>query len=347
MTDRFSLNNTIDEVMNGAGPQLPMFFHESLLQFVPEEYRDAPLHVLKEKVMMPWGVPFPADDLVRDANNVDHAEELWELIPLWTETRFQPGTGSAENVCLMKLRSCEMDGIRPCVIICPGGGYENIAFYGEGIVTAERCAKEGIRPFILNYRFRPNHYPAPQMDLALAIAHLRANAGKYQIDPDDLMILGYSAGGHLCASTVAHRQEIRKSLLEELEKTGPELAARYANVSIRPDKVVLCYPVISFSSEAHEPSFQALTGGDESLREYLSVEKQVDADYPPTFIWTNADDTLVPPSNTERMGEALTAKDVLHKMRIYPQGEHGCSLGTGTSAEGWFDEMTEFFTGGS
>ena len=112
---------------------------------------------------------------------------------------------------------------------------------------------------------------------------------------------------------------------------------------MRPDKVCLCYPVISFLSEDHEPSFQALTGGDESLREHLSIEKQVDPDYPKTFIWTCADDSLVPPSNASRMAEALEAQKVPHKFCLYPQGEHGCFLAVGTSAEGWVDEMLDFF----
>ena len=98
----FTLSNTLNEVLNGAGPALSMFFHESLLQFVPEEYRDIPLGEVKEKLIMPWGAPFPAEDIVRDAYNVTHADEIWEYIPLWAEENFQPGTGESENVCFVK-----------------------------------------------------------------------------------------------------------------------------------------------------------------------------------------------------------------------------------------------------
>ena len=103
-------------------------------------------------------------------------------------------------------------------VICPGGGYENISFHGEGLVTAWRLEKAGYRTFILNYRYSPNRYPAPQLDLALAIKYLRANAAELQINPDDLMILGYSAGGHLCASTAALHEELEGALQQELEK---------------------------------------------------------------------------------------------------------------------------------
>ena len=61
-----------------------------------------------------------------------------------------------------------------------------------------------------------------------------------------------------------------------------------------------------------------------------------------SFLWTCADDSLVPPSNTTDMAAALEANHVEHDYAIYPQGEHGCSLGIGTSAEGWIDTMVEF-----
>ena len=345
MAEKFSLHNTLNEVMNNAGPAMSMFFHKSFMQFVPEDLWDASLEEIAEKVILPWGADlhFPSAELVEDANRVEHADELWELIPLWVKPEdFCPGTGAAENVSLMKLKSCEMDGIRPAVIVCPGGGYENLAFRGEGIEVAERFAAAGIRPFILTYRFNPNRYPAPQTDLALAVKYLRANAASERIDPNNLTICGFSAGGHLCASFAANRDEIDAALMAELRRTRPDLAEAYAGISVRPDKVVLGYPVISFMSEAHEGSFQALTGGDETLREHLSVERQVDETYPKTFAWACADDSLVPASNTTRLGEALAAKGVPHEVRIYPEGEHGCVLGAGTSAAGWFDEMLAF-----
>ena len=70
-------------------------------------------------------------------------------------------------------------------------------------------------------------------------------------------------------------------------------------------------------------------------------EHYVDKDYPSTFVWANADDSLVPASNAVRMGEALKEKGIRHKLNIYPSGEHGCNLGIGTSAEGWMEEMYE------
>ena len=176
----------------------------------------------------------------------------------------------------------------------------------------------------------------------LAIKHVRANAERYLIDPDNLMILGYSAGGHLCASTVALSDEVEQALDKALEQQRPDLAKAYQGISILPDKVCLGYPVISFLEEAHELSFQNLSGGDETLREHLSVEQQVRRDYPKTFVWACEDDSSVPSSNAVRMAQALSANGIPHQLRLYPQGEHGCALAQGTSAEGWVDEMLEY-----
>ena len=111
----------------------------------------------------------------------------------------------------------------------------------------------------------------------------------------------------------------------------------------RPDKITLCYPVISLEKEAHEGSAKALTGGKKELRTALSVEHLVRENYPPTFLWTCADDDCVPPSNTVRMGEALERAGVLHEMHVYPSGGHGCALAFSKSACDWSQEMLRFF----
>lgn len=341
MNETFTKKNSLLEILTAAKPQISLFFPDELMFLVPENLRTLPLEDWADDFMMPWGFPFPTDDLLRDANMVMDSENYWRLVPLWSEAGFTPDSNDMHSVCLMVLHN-QPEGKRPAVIVCPGGGYENLAFSNEGIQTARRLMEKGYRTFILNYRTGPNRYPDPQTDLALAIQHVRANAEEYQIIPDDLMILGYSAGGHLCASTAALRDEIALNLSRTLGKMYPEKAARYEGISVRPDKVCLGYPVISFLSEQHEGSFEALTGGIEALREHLSVEKQVDPDYPKTFVWTCADDSLVPPSNARRMGQALEEKKIPHMLKVYPEGEHGCSVGEGTSAEGWIDAMADF-----
>ena len=269
-------------------------------------------------------------------------EDMLPRQPLRFLLADDPGAGKTIMAGLLIKELMIRGEVERCLIVCPGGGYENLAFSSEGVKTAQRLIEGGYKAFILNYRYSPNRWPKPQEDLALAILHVRANAKEYGIDPDNLMILGYSAGGHLCASTAALRTEIAEALFADLAEMRPDLCEKYRDISVRPDKVCLCYPVISFLSNQHEPSFQALTGGDETLREHLSIEKQVDGTYPKTFIWTCADDSLVPPDNAERMGKALSDAGIESRLIVYPQGEHGCSIGIGTSAEGWIDEMLEF-----
>jgi acetyl esterase/lipase len=343
MTQTITMKNSLRELLDQAGPGMTLFLPDSLLAFIPEDKQTIPMEEWADSFLMPWGLPFPAADFVEDANMLLNSDRYWDMIPLWDQEHFCICSNDIHSVSLM-VPKCALEGVRPAALICPGGGYENISFHSEGLLTAKRLEKAGYRTFILNYRYSPNRWPAPQLDLALAIRYLRANAAELCINPDDLMILGYSAGGHLCASTAALRDELADILEKELEEKRPDLAESLQGISIRPDKVCLCYPVISFLKEDHEPSFQALTGGDESLREHLSIEKQVDPDYPKTFVWTCADDSLVPPSNASRMDAALTEQKVPHKFCLYPQGEHGCSLGTGTSAEGWMDEMLQFFS---
>lgn len=210
---------------------------------------------------------------------------------------------------------------RPAVIICPGGGYCEVCFSGEGTPILNYMEAQGYAAFILKYRVSPAVYPAPQEDLSLAIRYVREHALEYGVDPDNILTLGASAGGHLCASQAA--------LAKRVEDT--------------PDKVCLCYPVISFTEEPHEGSAESLTGGDTSLREMLSAENLVTESYPETFVWTCADDDCVPPSNAVRMGAALKKAHVRHELFVYPGGGHGCGLAFSKEAHDWSRAMVEFF----
>lgn len=330
---KFTEKNTLTELIKGTKPEFRLFLPDSLLQMLPEELRDASIDELKNHIM-PWGAPFPAEPILNSANDMLNPEKIWKVHPLWKQDEFKVNSNNIDSVALMEMKS-DLKGVCPAVIICPGGAYRDLSFHNEGVDIARKMLETGYRAFILNYRVAPNRYPDPQMDLGLAIKYLRANAALFQIDPNNIMILGFSAGGHLCASTAALRKEIEEKL--------DEVCPKYSGISIRPDKVCLCYPVISFLSEAHEESFQMLTGEDESLREKLSIEMQIDPEYPKTFVWTCEDDMLVPPSNAVRMGQALENQGIEYRLKVYPQGGHGCGLGEGTSATEWLDGMLEFF----
>ena len=327
-----------------------MFFPENFTALIPEDMYDCPVADVSEKVKMPWGAPFISRDMARAANLTNEIveEKAWELVPLWVESSPDyipdPDAGGKEQVCLIVPSNPEA-GSKPAVIICPGGGYEILGPDNEGLNLAKKMAENGYVAFVLLYRRKPDYYPAPQEDLALAAKYVKYNAEKYGVDKNTIMFMGSSAGGHLCASVAAYPDETDAALIAELEKTDPEKAKKYREIPIKPDQLCLNYPVISFVKEAHEQSFQALTGGDESLRDKLSIELHVDENYPKTFVWACEDDGLVLCSNAVRFGEALKKEGVPCRLRVYPQGDHGCGLGDGTSAAGWSDEMLSFFNG--
>ena len=346
----FSVSNTANDIL--SSPELRrylcLFFPDFMVDVIPERDRDLSLEKLGGKLTMPWGAPFMAEEMVRAANMVqdilDH--KLCEFIPLWTpaEQHFIPELrkNDRSSVALLKLKGSDGPGRKPAVIICPGGAYTGLSMDGEGFRYAQRMEQAGYRAFVLSYRVAPNRYPEGHKDLALAIKHVRCYADSYGVDPDRILLMGSSAGGHLCASFAAEYEKYDILLCEELSRNQPELNRLYGAISCRPNGLSLSYPVISFMQNAHEESFQNLSGGDEALREPLSVERHLTADYPRTFVWACADDGMVSPKNAELLGEGLAQAGVKHILRIYPWGDHGCGLASGTSAETWSDEMILF-----
>lgn len=345
----YSYEMSIQDVLNAADRDerqkkyFNMMYLRELLDFVPKELWDAPLKDVVKKVIMPWGLPFSADDLIGAARISERqlVDPTFDIIPLWKEQPegyvpvMYPST--EDSVVLLTSAPDGRPG-KPAVIVCPGGGYENHATRSEGLLMAEEMEKAGYHAFVLLYRVKPNEYPLPQLDLALAIKYVRANAEKYGIDADNLMLMGSSAGGHLCAGLPLVYDEIE----EELKAYNPQLAKRYEGISIRPQKLCLNYAVISLVTEMHEGSALALTGERHELRDRLSVDLHLDGSYPKTFAWACEDDELVPVSNTKRLDAALTKNGVEHRTEIFPSGGHGCGLAHGTSAQSWLEDMLAY-----
>src|SRR6185369_16537006 len=134
------------------------------------------------------------------------------------------------------------------------------------------------------------HHPAPLQDAQRAIRYVRSHAGQWKLDPARIGIMGFSAGGHLASTTGTHFDAGDAKSDDSVER-----------VSCRPDFMVLCYPVISMTSEfTHNGSRKNLLGDnpDPALVEQLSNEKQVTAETPPTFIFQTTADTTVPAENS-------------------------------------------------
>lgn len=208
---------------------------------------------------------------------------------------------------------------RMSVVICPGGGYNHLS-PREGEPVALRFAAMGFNAFVVKYRVKPHLYPAPLMDAAWAMAHIRRHAGEFHADPHQIALMGFSAGGHLAGLLGTKWHD--RALFEPLR---PEW--------IRPDALVLCYPVITAGEFAHRGSFLCLTGSeDERAHALFSIERLVDERTPPTFLWHTWEDASVPVENTLLMAAALRAHRVAAQVHIFPRGGHGVGLGNEITA---------------
>lgn len=203
------------------------------------------------------------------------------------------------------------------VIVCPGGGYGVLVIDREGYRVAKELNKAGIAAFVLKYRLPSDRTMqdkavGPLQDAQQAIKTVREKAKEWQIDPAKIGIMGFSAGGHLASTAGTHYDS---SFVDNPQKT-----------SLRPDFMVLVYPVISFEGKiGHRGSSANLLGASPSAEriDYFSNDLRVTASTPPAYLTHAGDDTVVPVSNSLRFYEALNAKGIAADMHIYSQGQHG------------------------
>ena len=225
------------------------------------------------------------------------------------------------------------------VLICPGGGYGILAAEHEGSELAEWFKARGIAGIVLKYRL-PNaqamtkQHEVPLMDAMQGMKLIRQNAKKWNLDPNKIGVMGFSAGGHLAATLSTHFDQ------------GPN-----ASEDARPNFAILLYPVISFSPTlAHGGSRKNLLGADESeeLIKYYSNEQHVSEKTPPTLLVHATDDAGVPVENSIEYYLALKKNKVPVEMHLYPRGGHGFSMrteGKGSVAnwpqamEGWLKAL--------
>ena len=206
------------------------------------------------------------------------------------------------------------------IVICPGGGYRGLAMDHEGHQIAQWLNSLGISAFICDYRHSGKGYkhPSPMLDVHRAIRTVRFRAEELGIQPNQIGVLGFSAGGHL-ASTA----------LTTFNNGSPRSADPVERFSCRPDFGVLCYPVIAFGEKyTHRGSQNNLLGEDPpgEMIERLSSEKQVTKSCPPTFLWHTAEDKGVPFENSVAFFTALQAAGVPAELHVYEKGRHGVGL---------------------
>jgi acetyl esterase/lipase len=208
------------------------------------------------------------------------------------------------------------------VVICPGGGYERLAYVISGLQLAKWFNTIGVTAFVLNYRL-PNspdliqRENGPLMDAQRAIRYIRAHATEWAINPDKVGITGSSSGGHLAASAITINDDV-SAIKDSLDK-----------IPFKPNFAILVSPVIDLStSYAHPGSVKNLLGPNptDELKKKFSLQLQVTATTPPCFIADAINDKTVNPVNSLWFYQALLQNGVSVSFHAFPQGAHAIAL---------------------
>lgn len=195
--------------------------------------------------------------------------------------------------------------LRPAVLILPGGGYERVS-KREGEPAAMEFLSRGWNAFVLSYTVGRENIAErrPEDEVTEALLYIKSLSSDWDIDEKRIVLMGFSAGGHLALSQECH------------------------NKSVRADALVLCYPVVTTGEYGHKVSTYNITGGDDVLKDYYSLENQVDSSLPPVFLWHTREDKTVNPMNSILLSSALTEAGVPFEYHLFGKGKHGLSICT-------------------
>lgn len=225
---------------------------------------------------------------------------------LWGDTYIEKGVFEANNNVaeLFIYYADAKHNTGKAVVVCPGGGYHNLAIGYEGHDMARWFASQGVTAAVLKYRMPNGHPEVPRNDAERALQIMRSKADTLGFNPSQVGIVGSSAGGHLAAST---------GTLSD----------------VKPAFMILLYPVITArEGQSHRRSFECLLGKNftpEQARNY-SLEKRVSRQTPSTLLLLSDDDTIVPTLSSVLFYEALKANGVKASMHIFPSGDHGWGI---------------------
>jgi len=249
-----------------------------------------------------------------------------ETFRLWGNRA--PGAASddvAETPTLRIVRPPEGWSNGTAVIIAPGGAYASLAQAQEGTEPAAWFASRGVTAFILTYRVgKSGRLPLPLLDGARAVRFVRTHADDFGIDASRIGMLGFSAGGHLAATTAADANDGQANAIDEIDKASDRL-----------DFLILAYPwlegpKLNAKGQSDYCVYSTfLIGGrcDPQLyASYLPLDG-VSSAMPPTFLFTTDEDTIVPADSVMRFYDALRVNKVPAEIHIFEAGQHGSGMG--------------------
>jgi len=242
------------------------------------------------------------------------------VVPMWEgETPGALGNAPTDRPILTAYRPAGAAANGTAVIIAPGGGYGMLASVHEGVQEAYWFSALGVTAFVLEYRLGPRyHHPVELGDAQRAIRMVRHRAKDFNLETDRIGMMGFSAGGHLAATTATHFDTGKADAQDPVDRE-----------SSRPDFLILGYPVISFQkSITHAGSVRNLLGDnpDPALINDLSNELHVTAQTPPTFIVQGTNDGAVPVENSVEFYSALHKAKVPVEMHLFENGPHGFGM---------------------
>lgn len=200
----------------------------------------------------------------------------------------------------------------PAILVLPGGGYAATSSREAEPIAMEFYTR-GYSAFVLEYTCAPAKFPTALREAVLAMDYIRKHAAEWDIDPQKVAAIGFSAGGHLCG-TLGTMYDC------------PEVSDLVTGNQARPDVIAMCYPVVVSWGNTHVGSFDNLAGDDQALRDRLSIDKLVRPDMPPVFLWHTRTDMTVPVRNSLVLSVALDEAEIPFAMHIYGLGRHGLSL---------------------
>ncbi|MGN7358023.1 alpha/beta hydrolase [Paenibacillus sp. SAF-054] len=230
------------------------------------------------------------------------------------------GKITSPDTSLLTLYPAEHHGgeALPFMLVLPGGGYQMRADH-EGEPVAKWFNKLGMHAGVLHYRLEDTIDPdslIQDVEEALSWARDPEDSFGLAMNPNQIGMIGFSAGGHLAAITSV---------------TG----------KTKPDLLILSYPVITFEEDyTHQGSRSRFLGEDASAEQIASysADQRVDGRTPPTFLWTTADDGAVPVENSLYFAAALSKAKIPFELHVFESGRHGLGLSEDNeSCRQWLD----------